>query len=232
MNFSMVGALFGYFSRGVSLSSFLLTLLVALIATPSVNAQSVGIVLDGRFDDWLGQPSVPDAQGDAKNKHSDLAAFYFTNNPEQDYLYFMAERWDSGSQGLELLLYIDTNNNGDYSETVDRIISVSYRPNPGGRTYVDLYDGRWGFLSHIANQMSWGEPGKGRRVEWGVTFTELGIAPYQTIRMQLVSNHGNQLSDGVPEVQWSPANALGWYLLALLTLGGLCWLYYRRMVIT
>ena len=205
-------------------------MLVALIATPSVNAQSVGIVLDGRFDDWLGQPNVPDAQGDAKNKHSDLGAFYFTNNPEQDYLYFMAERWDSGSQGLELLLYIDTNNNGDYSETVDRIISVSYRPNPGGRAYVDLYDGRWGFLSHIANQMSWGEPKKGRRVEWGVTFTELGIPPYQTIRMMLVSNHGTQLSDSVAEVQWSPANALGWWLLALLTACGLGWLYYQRKV--
>ena len=126
-----------------------------LIASPA-RAQTGAIVLDGQFDDWLGQPSIPDVQGDAKNNHSDLANFYFTSDPTQDYIYFMAERWNSGAQELELRLYIDANNNGDYSETVDRIISVSYNPNPNGRTTVDLYDGRWGFLSQIANNMSWG----------------------------------------------------------------------------
>ena len=231
MSFSVAGVLSRFTTRVVFLPGLLLALLVALTAAPPAQAQSAAIVLDGQFADWLGQPNVPDVQGDAQNSHSDLAAFYFTNNPDQDYLYFMAERWEPGSQGLELRLYIDTNNNGDYSETVDRLIDVSYHPNEGGRTYVELYDGQGGFLSQIAYQMNWGEPSKGRRVEWGVTFTDLGIAPYQTIRMQLVSNHGSNLSDGVAEVQWSPANALGWYLLAFLTIGGLCWLYYRRKVI-
>jgi hypothetical protein len=205
--------------------------MITLIAVPSAHAQSGAIVLDGLFDDWLGQPNVPDVLGDSQTSQSDLSAFYFTNNPDQDYLYFMAERWESSAAGLELRLSIDTNNNGDYSEISDRYIEVRYHPNQGGRTYVDLYDGQGAYLSQIANQMSWGEPDKGSRVEWGVTFTDLGIAPFQTIRMQLVSLHGTQLSDGAPEVQWSPANALGWYLLALLTLGGLGWLYYRQRVI-
>jgi hypothetical protein len=212
------------------LAGILLAVVMALLTVLPVRAQSGAIVLDGQFSDWLGQPNVPDVQGDAKNKQSDLANFYFTNNSATDYLYFMAERWNSGAEGLELLLYIDANNNGNYSETADRIISVSYKPYPNGRTTVALYDGRWGFLSHIANDLSWGEPKKGKRVEWGVTYSDLGIAPFQTIRMQLVSNHGNNLSDGVQEVQWSPANALGWYLLIFLTLVGLGWVYYRHKV--
>jgi hypothetical protein len=80
--------------------------------------------------------------------------------------------------------------------------------------------------------MPWGESGKGRRVEWGVTFSDLGIAPPQTIRMQLVSYSGNKISDGVVEVQWSPANALGWYLLIILGAFGLSFVYARRRMIT
>jgi hypothetical protein len=217
-------------ARNVFLAGMILAVSMAMIVITPVRAQSGAIVLDGQFTDWIGQPSVPDVEGDARNNHSDLAAFYFTNNPDQDYLYFMAERWNPGSEGMELRLFIDTNNNGTYSETTDRLIDISYHPNQGGRTYVDLFDGQGAYLSQIAYQMNWGEPGKGRRVEWGVTFTDLGISPNQTIRMLLVSNHGTQLSDSVAEVQWSPANALGWWLLLLLVAGGLCWLYYQRRV--
>jgi len=213
----------GTFLRAVSFA----VLMVLYFNTP-VHAQSAAIVLDGQFDDWLGQPNVPDPQGDARTNHSDLSAFYFANNPDQDYLYFMAERWDLGSEGLELRLFIDTNNNGLVTEPADRIVEVRYHPNQGGRTYVDLYDGTGGFLKQVAYQMNWGEAGKAGKVEWGVTFTDLGIAPYQTIRMQLVSYHGTQVSDTVAEVQWSPANTLGWYLLVLLGIIGLAWSYSRR----
>lgn len=214
--------------RRVLLAGTLLAVSMVMLLVIPARAQTGAIVLDGQFGDWLGQPSIPDVQGDAQTNHSDLSALFFTNNPDQDYLYFMAERWDPGSEGMELRLFIDSNNNGTYSEAADRVIEISYHPNQGGRTNVDLYDGQGAYLSQIAYQMNWGEPSKGKRVEWGVTFTDLGIAPYQTIRMQLVSNHGTQLSDSVAEVQWSPANALGYWMLALLTAGALGWLYYRR----
>jgi hypothetical protein len=201
--------------------------LVFISVTPA-QAQSATIILDGHFDDWLGQANVPDDQGDAHTNHSDLSAFYFANNPDQDYLYFMAERWDLGSEGLDLRLFIDTNNNGLVTESSDRIVEVRYHPNQGGRTYVDLYDGTGAFLKQVAYQVSWGEAGKASKVEWGVTFSDLGIAPYQTIRMQLVSYKGTQVSDTVAEVQWSPADALGWYLLVFLGIIGLSWLYQRR----
>jgi len=203
-------------------------ILLLFLPFTTAQAQSGSIVLDGLFDDWIGQPNVPDPQGDAQTSHSDIAALYFTNNPDQDYLFFLAERWNPGSEGLDLKLFIDTNNNGDNTEIVDRIIEVQYHPNQDGRTYVDLYDGAGGYLYQIADLVPWGEPGKGRKVEWGVTFTDLGIAPYQTIRIQLVSYSGNKVSDGVAEVQWSPANALGWLLLVVLGASGLFIVYSRR----
>ena len=216
--------------RNFLLAIFLAGWLIVISFTPA-QAQSAAIVLDGQFDDWLGQPNVPDDQGDAHTNHSDLSAFYFANNSDQDYLYFMAERWDLGSEGLDLRLFIDTNNNGLVTEPSDRIVEVRYHPNQGGRTYVDLYDGTGAFLKQVAYQMNWGEPGKASKVEWGVTFSDLGIAPYQTIRMQLVSYNGTQVSDTVAEVQWSPADALGWYLVIFLGIIGLGWLYQRRRVL-
>ena len=228
MNSKLAGAWPKFALRRTFLPGALLAVLIALVAVPSAHAQSGAIVLDGLFDDWLGQANIPDVLGDSQTNPSDLSAFYFTNNPDQDYLYFMAERWEASAAGLELRLSIDTNNNGDYSETTDRYIEVRYHPNQDGRTYVDLFDGQGSYLNQVAYQMKWGESGKGSRVEWGVTLTDLGIAPFQTIRMQLASLNGIQISDGAAEVQWSPANALGWYLLSFLTLGGLGWMYYRR----
>jgi hypothetical protein len=213
---------------GISTFAFLLALCLVMISAVPVQAQTGFIVLDGKFDDWLGQPNVPDDQGDAQTNHSDLSAFYFANNPDQDFLYFMAERWDLGSEGLDLRLFIDTNNNGNIYEPADRMLEVRYHPNQGGRTYVDLYDGSGVFIKQVAYQMNWGESGKAGKVEWGVTFSDLGIAPYTTIRMQLFSYNGTQVSDSVAEVQWSPANALGWYLLLFSGTIGLGLLYYKR----
>ena len=205
-----------------------LALLVAAIPLDTAVAQTQLIVLDGQFADWLGQPNVADPQGDSQTDHTDIAAFYFANNLNQSMLYFMAQRWDVGSESMVLQLRIDTNNNVLYTEGVDRLIVINYNPNPYGNTDVDLYDGSGAYLSQIAADAYWGEPDKGSSVEWGVSFTDLGIVAYQTIRIQLFSYQGNQLSDAVSEVQWSPANALGWYLLIPLGLGGIAWLYYQR----
>ena len=205
-----------------------LALLAAAMPLNTAVAQTQLIVLDGQFADWLGQPNVGDPQGDSQTDHTDIAAFYFSNNPNQAMLYFMAQRWDVGSESMVLQLRIDTNNNGFYNEGLDRLIVINYNPNPYGNTDVDLYDGSGAYLSQIAADDFWGEPDKGGSVEWGISFADLGIMAHQTIRMQLSSFQGNKLSDGVPEVQWSPANALGWYLLVPLGLGGMAWLYYHH----
>jgi hypothetical protein len=192
-------------------------------------ARAANIVLDGSFADWLGQPNVPDPQGDAASDQTDLQAFYFTHNPGDATAYFMAERWQGGFLPLWLVLYVDTDNDGNYLEAGDRRIAVYYLPIPRGRVRVDLYDGTGTFINNIAANAAWGEAGvDGRRVEWGVSFADLGIAPFQPIRAQLVSMQGGSQSDSTAEVQWSPANALGYPLLAGLMAVGAAWLAHRR----
>jgi hypothetical protein len=192
-------------------------------------AQAANIVLDGSFADWLGQPMVPDPPGDAANGHTDLKAFYFAHNAGDATAYFMAERWQGGSQPLSLVLYVDTDNDGNYLEASDRRVTIDYKPNPGGRVTVDLFTGTGTFIKDIATNAAWGEAGaNGSRVEWGISFADLGIAPFQPIRAQLVSTQGGDQSDGTAEVQWSPANALGYPLLAGLMAAGAAWLAHRR----
>lgn len=226
MNMKWTGLLIRFPSVRLIFWSLFLALLMAFTAVSVVKAQSGGIVLDGEFSDWGGQASVADPQGDAQNSHTDLQTFFFATNPDQEYLYFMAERWESSSASIVLSLAIDTNNDGIYTDSSDRRVEVSYNP-PNGFVSVDLYEGSGGFLSQIAVDQIWGERKKGRRVEWGVSFADLGILPHQTLRLQLFSMQGGNISDGVSEIQWSPADALGW-LLVPLALGGIGYLYFRR----
>jgi hypothetical protein len=196
-------------------------------------AWAAAISLDGQFDDWAGQANVGDPAGDAQTDHTDLQAFYFADAAGADTVYFMAERWAAGSEGMVLYLYVDADNDGSYGGANDRLVVVDYQPNPSGLVDVDVYDGAGTHLKTVASEAAWGEAGpQGRRVEWGLTYADLGIVPYQTIRLQLVSMQGNTASDGAPEVQWSPANALGWPLLVGLAAAGIAWLVYRRRTST
>jgi hypothetical protein len=192
-------------------------------------ALAADIVLDGSFNDWADQPFVGDPSGDAINPPTDLAAFYFATNPNQEIAYFMAERWQTSGTDLTLQLRIDANNNGDYSEAVDRLLVITYDiKKPRSKIAVVLYDGRGNWLQQTANNQDWGENDPGARVEWGISFAALGIVPNQTVRMQCSSLLGNTIADTVPEVQWSPANATGWPLLSLLTVAGVVALIVRQ----
>jgi hypothetical protein len=192
-------------------------------------ARAADIVLDGLFSDWAGQPNVGDPQGDARSNPTDLRTFYFADNPGVEAAYFMAERWQGSSQGMTLRLSVDTGNDGNYGGTGDRLVVIDYVPLLNGRVRVSLYDGTGRYLKTVAGNARWGEAGsQGRRVEWGVSFADLGIQPFQTIRLRLVSMQGIRVSDEIAEVQWSPANALGWPLLALLAAAGAGWLARRR----
>ncbi|MBU0492721.1 MAG: hypothetical protein KKA73_07935 [Chloroflexi bacterium] len=208
-----------------------LALAALLLATSPALAQST-ITLDSLFGDWAGQANVTDPVGDAQNNKTDLTAFYWATNPNEETAYFMAERVEgSNAPAITLWLRIDTNNNGSYDDTGDRIVQVDYDPrNDDSTVDVSLYDGTGAFLSTIASGADWGESKNegGQRVEWGVSFASLGIAPFQTINMQLVSMQGGGVSDSVAEVQWSPANALGWPLLILLLVAGVIFLFYQR----
>ncbi len=217
--------------RGLSRAAAILFVLLFL-ASPAQAASS--IVLDGEFADWRGQAHLDDPAGDAKDVTSDLLMFYFGSNPGEDTAYFMAERQEGGKSKLDLHLYVDANNNGDFGEAADRMISVTYHPkNKSSDVTVTVYTGEGSYLTTVAKNADWGEDRKegGLRVEWGVPFADLGIVEHQALRMYLESGDVKKPSDRVPDsgdIQWSPANALSYPLLALLALCGVAWLSKAR----
>ena len=177
----------------------------------------------------MDRPTVyPGPQGDAGHSWNDLQAFYFAANPGDSTAYFMAQRWEPGQKALTLHLLIDTNNNGLYTDPGDRMLVVDYQVKGAGLVDEYLYTGTGAYLKAVAVNMPWREVYPGRQVEWGVSFADLGIAPYQTIRMQLQAIQGNSADDALAEVQWSPANALGYPLLAVLLALGAVWLFCKR----
>lgn len=205
----------------------LLIMALALIVSPVLAAGP--IVLDGQFGDWTGMPNITDPNGDAGAPQNDLTAFYFATNPNEEKAYFMAERALASNNDLTLRLAIDTDNDGNYNEANDRVIIIDYRMvPPKSKVEVTLYDGTGRRIKSIANNQDWGENRPGRRVEWGVSFVDLGIVPNQTLRMILTSLNGSNPDDSTSETQWSPAEALGWPLIILLILAGSGWLAWQR----
>lgn len=218
--------------RGGAIAAALLVLGVAIMWPPQrVFAQDSGscgagggaagpIALDGDFGDWAGQPCLPDPIGDCQREGLDLAGFFFATADDDPSAYFMAETTQGTNQPLGLQLHIDADNDGVYSSTVDRIIQLRYQPTQrASRVDVDLLDGQGQPIATIASNADWGESRAegSSRVEWGVSFAQLGIQTGQTLRMYLESqggnDHGGGWCDSTEEVQWSPADALGTVLL-------------------
>ena len=213
------------------LFAFLFVSLLLFGTFHPVYAQTPGpIVLDGQFNDWVGQPCVSDPQNDQRGfSTSDIKTFCFTTNPGGATLYFMAERWGGGDQWVYYDLLLDTNQDG-YAEW---IVEVYYDPRRNNsRVDVVLYDGYGNWVQTIDTNVDWGESRRegGFKVEWGVPIDVLGITPGQTIDMQLWSRIWNTsyISDWSQIVTWSPANALGIGLLAILLLSGVLWFTYLK----
>jgi hypothetical protein len=206
-----------------------LLLMMALVLSVSPVIAAGSIVLDGQFNDWAGMPDITDPTGDASASQNDLTHFYFATNPGEEKAYFMAERGLASSDDFILRLAIDTDNDGIYNEPNDRVIAINYwMVPPKSKVEIDLYDGTGQYLKSVAKNVDWGETRPGRRVEWGVSFADLGIVPNQTLRMILTSMNGSAVDDSTSETQWSPADALGWPLIALVVLAGSGWLAWQR----
>jgi hypothetical protein len=183
------------------------------------------ITLDGAFADWSGQSCISDPPDDAAGPDTDILQFCFATNAGDSSAYFMIQRSDKqGGKPLNLTIYFDTDNNGVYTDAGDTSAQIYYKPKNTSSEVQVTYAG--GSASG-----DWGEDTTegGMRVEWSVPFSSMGIAPGQAIRMYVVSWQGSAVSDGTDEVQWSPANALGWILLAVLLVTGSLVLAFTRM---
>ncbi|GEM_PF-961575 len=208
------------------------------------------IVLDSNFADWTGHALLSDPSGDSSGgARHDLHEFYWANNLDQEINYYMVRRYTSDGQPFNgengqsrpvtYVLHLDTNNNGNYAETSDRIVQVSYEPKANhGRVRVRV---RRAGNFHLIRDSGWQDFGEtrgegGLRAEFAVSWQDLGISLGAVIRMYVTSQTGSmpsptvrdRLPDGNADVQWSPASILGpWLLAAAFALGALAIWYLK-----
>ena len=134
---------------------------------------------------------------------------------------------DTHGRKVKYTIYIDMDNDGDFSETDDRRVLVDYLPqiwDSSVQVRVKAGDGDHS-LSFASGD--WGESiaEGGRRVELEVLFDDLGLTTGQVIRMYVESNWDDRLPDS-GDIQWSPASVLGYAVLAIL-LGASAIVYWR-----
>lgn len=210
------------------------------------------ITLDGLFGDWTGKAHLPDAAGDQSGSvRLDIAAFYWANNIDEGINYHMLERHTrngepyNGSNGqrswARYIVYIDTNNNGNYEESGDRRAVVTYVPRRN-RSLVNVKIYPANSFSKISDSgwNDWGESRNegGLKVEFALDWEDLGIEFGDVIRMYAVSFTGlsgfpnivDRVPDGGADIQWSPASVLGPWLLGAASVGGIAviWFLSRR----
>lgn len=201
----------------VNVVVILLMFFMLFQAVPAVIGAST-ITLDGLLGDWSGQSCISDTSGDVTNSQTDITQFCFANNPGISEAYFMAQRLD-GANAVTYFLYIDADNNGSFSDPLDSVVTIDYKP-IGNSSQVTVSwpggsdNGNWGESKHD-NALN---------VEWYVPFSALGISAGQPIQMYLASSYGSGNLDVTDVVQWSPANALGWFILLPILAAASLWM--------
>ena len=200
----------------------ILALLLALAIPASVAAAT--LVIDGSFDDWAGQTHIDDPSGDGPTANTDITAFYWGTNPDDEHIYWMMERDppQSGNPSVYYWVFLDTNNDGDYDDPEDRTVRVFYDPvKEISDVVVTVFTGAGNQISQ--DQGDWGESttDASSRAEWRVSFADLGIDAHQTINMVGAASQSSNpnVIDRIPEagdITWAPIPVLGWpWLIAI-----------------
>ena len=223
--------------------SLMALLAAAMLAAPA--RADTPIVLDSEFSDWSGQSLVADPFGDSTGgSRRDAHEFYWANNVDEEYNYWMISRYttdgqpfDGGNGQKKSVLYyirIDTNDNGNFGEQGDRIVSVAYNPKAtSGETQVRVKSAAGGGWLYDSGKQDWGDTDGegGLRTEFRMTWTHLNISFGQPTRMYVESMPGSNPKDRAPDsgdIQWSPASILGpWILAAAAAVGFLAIWYFK-----
>lgn len=219
---------------------------------PPPPSSGIPVLIDGQFPDWPGKANLTDLLGDQSgSSRNDIAAFYWANNIDEEINFHMLERYTTDGQPFDgsnaqnfpvrYIVYIDTNNNGNYSESGDRRAVVTYVPiNNSSFVNVKIYPGD--SFHKIANSgwNDWGDSRSegGLRVEFPLDWNDLDIQFGGVIRMYAVSFNGfsfspqvkDRVPDGNADIQWSPASVLGPWLLGAASVVGIAviWFISRR----
>ncbi|MCH7970274.1 MAG: hypothetical protein IH960_04425 [Chloroflexi bacterium] len=218
------------------------------INTPVAPLAAGVITVDGSFGDWAGQTFISDPFDDQdKGPEHDLHEFYFANNLDEEINYHMIKRHTKdgepfdGDNGQDktgkYILFIDGNNDGDFSGPSDRLVEIKYEPKKKGRVRIKV---RRADNSKVINNSDWIESGEtkgegGLRVEFALDWDDLGISLGDVIRMYVIS-YGKKVNkpdirDRLPDsgdVQWSPASIFGPVLLGVITGFGILVVWWFR----
>ncbi|MBN1580844.1 MAG: hypothetical protein JXA89_09095 [Anaerolineae bacterium] len=187
------------------------------------------LVIDGQFGDWAGQPSVQD-DNDGGNSNVDILTFYWGTNPGDDHIYWMLER-ESSNAKVYYFVYLDTNNDGDYTDAQDRLVQAHYSPGKNaGEVTVTILDGTGSQISTSSGDWGDSKDQGGKHAEWRASFSDLGIDAHQTVNMYAgASQNQNQSNlDRVPndgDITWTPIPVLGWPWIAVIAAAviGIAW---------
>jgi hypothetical protein len=208
------------------------------------------IVIDSDFTDWDGKAFLNDPSGDHLGlSRNDIAAMYWANNQDDEVNFHMIERHTTDGQayngsngqtkGARYVLYVDVNNNGNYSDGADRLVQVNYIPKHfsgqvrvrvrHANTYQKISDTGWN---------DWGQNRDegGLKFEFPVSWDDLGFGFGGVVRMYAASYLGpvdlhlerDRVPDGSADVQWSPASILGPWLLAGAAFLGILAIWFFR----
>ena len=207
-------------------------------------APEADIKLDGEFKDWEGIPNLVDVpSGDATRPEGDLYRMFWANDVNGTTIFWQIERY--GSDGLpfgeldltneqtkkvKYTVFIDANNNGDFDDNIDRHVRVSYDPRPSdSMVTVDVRPAQGGNWKNITKNQDYGdsEGEGGHRVEFAVSWSDLGISFGQPIRMIVESDRDDRLPN-TGDIQWSPASILGLPVLIVLFLAGVIVIWWFK----
>ncbi len=135
------------------------------------------------------------------------------------------------------VLYVDGNNNGNFTESSDRIVEIHYEPKNTGKVKIKVRAADSQAVISDNGQNNWGESkGEGGlRMEFALSWEDLGIDLGDVIRMYLISYKGKvgdpEIKDRLPDsgdIQWSPASIFGPVLLAIITGFGIFVIWWFR----
>ncbi|MEE8046117.1 MAG: hypothetical protein V3T49_04680 [Dehalococcoidia bacterium] len=212
------------------------------------NLSAGTITIDGSFIDWAGQAFISDPFDDQNGGHErDLHELYWANNLNEEVNYHMVKRHTKdgdpfdGTNGQSktgnFILYVDGNNDGEFTGSSDRIVEIKHEPKKNGRVRVKVRQADNTSVISNTDWNNWGEnKGEGGlRLEFALSWDDLGISLGDVIRMKLVSYTKNindpDEHDFLPDsgdIQWSPASIFGPVLLAIITGFGIFVIWWFR----
>ena len=137
----------------------------------------------------------------------------------------------------KFILFIDANNDGDFTTSSDRKVEIKHEPDNSGRVKVKVRQADNDNVISDSGWNNWGESeGQGGlRAEFALSWSDLGISLGDVIRMYVISYSGTvgnpNERDRLPDsgdVQWSPASIFGPILLALVTGLGIFVIWWFR----